>query len=92
MRLSQANASGGSSLIRVACPYCKLTRHYFPADLIQIFGDIEIDDIMRRTNCEKCQSRIDAKLIWPSGKEAVGIKIRRLVAIKIRRVPVWRED
>ncbi|MER8376496.1 hypothetical protein NKH19_28560 [Mesorhizobium sp. M1338] len=36
--------------------------------------------------------RLDVEAFVPTGQEAVGLRIRRLVAIKINRVPVWRED
>ncbi|WP_394887520.1 hypothetical protein [Mesorhizobium sp. AaZ16] len=33
-------------------PYCKRTHSYFPSDLIQIFGDADIDSLMGRMKCE----------------------------------------
>lgn len=82
------------SLVRVRCSYCKRTHHYRPDDLIQIFGDVDVDSLMRRIKCEGCDGSgsIKVEAFYPSGKEAVGLRIRRLVAIKIQRVPVWRED
>jgi hypothetical protein len=34
----------------------------------------------------------DVLAFVPSGREAVGLRIRRLVAIKFQRVSIWRED
>jgi hypothetical protein len=36
-------------------------------------------------------STMSVEAFHPSGKEAVGLRIRRLVAIKVQRVPVWRD-
>ena len=80
-------------LIRVRCAYCKTVRNYFPADLIQIFGDLEIDILMDRMTCEKGKhGRLDVRTFLPQGAEAVGVRIRRLVAIQIKRIPVWRDE
>lgn len=80
-------------LVRVTCRYCKRTHNYRPDDLIQIFGDMDTDDLMRRMKCEKGHTGLMAvETFVPTGKEAVGLRIRRLVAIKIQRLPVWRED
>ncbi|WP_378947795.1 hypothetical protein [Mesorhizobium sp. ANAO-SY3R2] len=52
-----------------------------------------MDSLVHRMKCEAGDHgtmRVEA--IYPTGKEAIGLKIRRLVAIKIRRVPVWREE
>ena len=80
-------------LVRVSCSYCKRSHVYYPADLIQIFGDVDCDSLMVRMSCEGCDNgSINVKGFVASGREAVGLKIRRLVAIKVRRVPIWRED
>ena len=91
--LSRLN-DGGMRLVRVRCGYCKRTHNYFPADLIQIFGDVDVDSLMDRMRCENGtdHGRLDVKAFAPTGTEAVGLRIRRLVAIKIRRVPVWRDE
>lgn len=81
-------------LVRVTCRYCKRSHAYRPDDLIQIFGDVDVDSLMDRMTCENdpAHGRLDVKRFSPIGSEAVGLKIRRLVSLKIRRVPVWRED
>lgn len=79
--------------VRVACTYCKRKHHYYPHDLIEVFGDVDVDSLMHRIKCENCdKGSMDVRAILPTGMDAVGMKIRRLVALKIRHVPVWRED
>lgn len=34
------------------CRYCKRLYNYFPDDLIQIFGDVDVDSLAHRMNCE----------------------------------------
>jgi hypothetical protein len=82
------------SLVRVTCRYCKRAHCYRPEDLIQIFGDVDVDSLMERMKCENGGDHgvLDVKSFAPSGADAVGLRIRRLVAIKMVRVPVWRED
>ena len=63
-----------------------------PEDLIQIFGDVDVDSLSLRMKCENGDhGLLHVEAFSPSGREAVGLRIRRLVAIKIHRVPVWRE-
>lgn len=90
--LSRLNASG-VQLLRVRCAYCKRSHNYFPGDLIQIFGDVDCDSLAHRMRCENGDhGALDVDAFSPTGAEAVGLRIRRLVAIRIRREPVWRED
>lgn len=80
-------------LVRVKCRSCKRSHNYRPDDLIQIFGDVDVDSLMQRMKCENGDHGwLEVEAFSPSGKEAVGLRIRRLVAIRIQRVPVWRED
>ncbi|MHA6687727.1 hypothetical protein [Mesorhizobium sp. A556] len=91
--LSRLN-EGGIRLVRVTCKYCKRSHNYRPDDLIQIFGDVDVDSLMHRMKCEggKDHGMLDVQAFWPTGREAVGLRIRRLVAIQMRRVPVWSEE
>lgn len=90
--LSRLTADGGMRLVRVRCVICRRTYNYFPGDLIQIFGDVDVDSLERRITCEAGDHRpLEVKAFEPAGAEAVGLKIRRLVAIRIQRIPVWRE-
>ncbi|MGS1093137.1 hypothetical protein ACVCNR_00950 [Aquamicrobium terrae] len=81
-------------LVRVTCRYCKRSHVYRPDDLIQIFGDVDVDSLMHRMKCEggAGHGQLDVKGFLPSGSELVGLRIRRLAAIKFQRVPVWKDD
>ncbi|RWE78786.1 hypothetical protein [Mesorhizobium sp.] len=82
-------------MVRVTCRYCKRQHNYQPSDLIQIFGDVDVDSLAERMTCEdggRAHGRLDVVAFVPTGREAVGLRIRRLVAIKVNRIPVWRED
>lgn len=91
MRLSALNDP--PCFVKLACYRCKRAHHYHPGDLIQLFGDIDVEAIPRRLKCEECgPGTLETAIVYPHGSAAVGLKVRRLVAIKIQRVPVWRED
>jgi hypothetical protein len=89
--LSEAHASG--QLVRVSCRRHDDARYYQPADLIQIFGGVDVNQLDRAMKCERCGQRdnIDVDVRLPSGMELDKIKVRRLVEIKIQKLPVWRE-
>lgn len=88
-----SNLIDGRSLLRIRCAYCKRQHNYFPEDLIQIFGDVDVDSLMNRMVCEHGNhGALDVRAFVPTGSEAVGLRIRRLVMLKIKRVPVWREE
>lgn len=38
-----SNLNDGMRLVRIRCRYCKRTHCYHPSDLIQIFGDVDVD-------------------------------------------------
>jgi len=81
-------------ILRVRCHTRKTLHHYRPEDLIQIFGDADVNSLHRRRKCEQCRrnSALSVDFFQPVGSDAIGLKIRRLVAIKLLRVPVWREE
>lgn len=89
-----SNADRNRSIIRVRCAYCKRTAYYNPVDLILIFGDVEVDDLMRRMKCEsgKEHGMLAVDCISPCGEDAIRIKLRRLDSIRLKRIPIWRED
>lgn len=90
--LSSAHDAG--QLVRVSCGYHDDRRYYRPADLIQIFGDIDVNRLGRLMKCERCGRRdnIDVEARLLPAQERDRITVRRLVEIKIRKLPVWRED
>lgn len=90
--LSWAHQRG--QLVQVACGYCPCVRHYVPGDLIRLFGDIDVQGLGRRIRCERCGRRdnMDADLRQPPAAEPQRMTVRRLVDIRIRRTPVWRDE
>lgn len=90
--LSRANDN--LQLVRVRCNYCKRQHIYQPTDLIQVYGDRDVDSLMQHMICDGGSSHgtQDVKAFNPMGKELIGLRIRRLAGIKVNRVPVWRDD
>ncbi|RUW80457.1 hypothetical protein EOA28_04805 [Mesorhizobium sp. M2A.F.Ca.ET.067.02.1.1] len=81
-------------LVRVRCRYCKRFHNYQPSDLIQIFGDVDVDSLADRMVCEsggRDHGRLDIEAFAPTGREAVGLVIRQLIGFKVQRIPIWRE-
>lgn len=89
-----SNLNEHRQLVRVRCAYCKRLHNYRPDDLIQVFGDVDVDSLSYRIKCEGGEDHgtLEVKSFVPTGSEAVGLRIRRLVAIKMKRVPIWSED
>ena len=83
----------GGQLIKITCTWCKLSHWYFPSDLRILFGDVMFREIENRFRCQKCGKKeyLKADIHHPSAEERAGMKVRRLVAIKIVRRPVWKE-
>jgi len=82
-------------LVMVGCAYCRRVHVYYPTDLTQLFGDADVDSLARRMICESVPGGhgvLRVERIFSGSREMVGVKIRRLVAIKVRRIPVWREE
>jgi predicted metal-binding protein len=90
--LSKAHDTG--QLVCVSCGLCPGKRYYRPADLKVVFGDMDAHSLAPFMKCERCGKKdyMRAELVTPIGEEAVRIKVRRLVRIKTKRVPVWRDD
>lgn len=86
-------AERNRTLIRIRCAYCKRVAHYHPIDLLEIYGDVEVDSLMRRMRCEvgKDHGDMDVRCISPSAEEAQGMKVRRLTGVILTRVPIWTE-
>ena len=92
-RLSDAHAA--RQYIKVKCGLCHSpTRHYSPADLMRLLGDVPILSLCNEMKCEKCGHKeyLDIDVLSASAAERASFKLRRLVEVKVRKVPVWRED
>ena len=88
-------AHDAGQLIGVRCNLCAgRKRYYLPIDLIRLFGDLSIAEAAQRMKCEKCghHDYLRAEIVNASAAERQAIKVRRLVGVKMRKVPVWRED
>lgn len=73
---------------------CFETRHYLPADLKAVLGNIDCDDLDEHMRCERC-GRSDcmrAGAFVPSAQERQAIRIRRLVSVKLKKIPIWRYE
>lgn len=88
--LSDAKRDG--MLVRIRCNYHKIQRWYVPDDLRQIFGDIDVDSIMRRMRCDQCRNFVDVKGEILSATERRTIRVRRLERMRYVARPVWRDD
>ena len=88
LRLSEAHDLG--KLMLVTCGHCFSKRYYFPGDLRRLLGNKEIDDISIK--CEGCGHRADVTGVHLAGQERAGLRVRKLVAIKIKEVPVWKDQ
>ncbi|GAA2867679.1 hypothetical protein GGQ99_001256 [Aminobacter niigataensis] len=82
-------------LVEVRCAYCKRAHVYYATDLMQLFGDVDVDSLAGRMTCESVtggHGLLHVERIFSGSREMVGRKIRRLVAIQIKRVPIWKEE
>lgn len=80
-------------LVRVRCMTCNIRRHYLPVDLMKLVGDIPFWDVERHMRCEGCgRKELDVDLILPTAKERAGIRVRRLVEVRMIKRPVWRAE
>ncbi len=90
--LSDAHDVG--QLVRIACQHCNIKRHYRPADLQQLVGNVECEKASLGMRCGKCR-RVEylVTITWnPTAQERVGLRIRRLVEIRNVRKVIWRDE
>lgn len=82
-----------SLFIRIKCTWCKIDHLYRPADLVPLCGDITVYEIAGKFRCERCdkKSYMEAELYSPMAADTVGLKVRKLVEIKLVRKPVWQD-
>lgn len=78
-------------LVKVSCRYCKRARLFETADLVETFGDIDVDDLAERLKrCNGCKKTLtlDVGIVSRTDREAETLTRRRLV----KRRPVWRDE
>ncbi len=80
-------------VVWMRCNFCRgPQRYYDPKDLAVVLGNVELDRLRGRLKCEVCEKGdyLDVGKRRIAELERTGTPIRRLV--RVRRVPVWRED
>lgn len=89
-----SNAHDVGQLVRIECGYCNIKRDYKPDDIQRLVGDVGVDDVPRQMRCEKCRRAENLRAVFwsPTGQELAGLRIRRLVDIKMVRKVIWRDE
>lgn len=89
--LSDANTDG--MLVKIKCHACSITHCYRPADLITICGDVQLDEIAGFFRCESCGRKafLSADWLTAQGGDFRGIRLRRLVGVRLVRVYDWED-
>ncbi|MCR5859745.1 hypothetical protein [Mesorhizobium sp. J428] len=84
-----------NELARISCRGCRTERLYALKDLLTLFGDIEVDDVVyvQRWRCISCGND-DMGIDLPrlSGVERQAAKVRRISRIEYVRKVSWREE
>lgn len=90
-RLSKAHEIG--QFVRVHCPICKVTRHYRPADILKLCGDVNVFQLKGQFRCDRCGDRDAVSISFVSllAAEVPGLVVRELERIEVRHVPIWRD-
>jgi hypothetical protein len=83
-----SDVARNNDVIKVRCRYCKHARLFEVADLIEVFGDVDVDDVgVKMKGCRLCRSTfhtLDVDAVSRSAREARGVKWRK-------RVLVWKD-
>ncbi len=89
-----SKAEGTRQIVKIECMYCRITHRYRCSDLLQICGDVPVDEIAPKFCCEKCKKkdylRAEFELPWPA--DTGKLRIRKLERIKTVLKPVWKDD
>jgi hypothetical protein len=88
--LSKAHRAG--QLVRVRCGHCNIARHYVPADLQRLAGDLPAAAIKMR--CEKCGKSEWMRVSFENlpAAERQEIRVRRLAEVRLVRKVIWRDE
>ncbi len=89
-KLGDAEASG--QLLRVRCNFCRSQRHYQPADIMKLAGNVPFNSIHGR--CMGCyrDDYLDFRLVLPTAAERQAIRVRRLAGVRMVRQVRWRDE
>jgi hypothetical protein len=86
-----ADSARNGAYLRAECRYCKTVHFYLPADMKEVCGDVQVDDVKFR--CETCGDRdIRPSEYHPPIAELQTMTIRRLEKIYFQRRVVWRDE
>jgi flavoprotein len=86
-----SNAHSNGALLRVTCQGCSPARHYFPTDLMTLFGDMPVMNLEDCMSCERCRQRVRVRAVHPTAAERIGMRVRKLDEVKMVRRVRWRE-
>lgn len=91
-RLSDAERY--QQIVRVHCKLCRTKRIYLIGDVMAVLGDLPVYRLGQSMKCDHCghNEYVDARCDTVQRSDFGNLKIRRLEAIKMVRVPIWRED
>jgi hypothetical protein len=81
-------------IVRIDCMYCRITHRYRCRDLLQLCGDVPVDEIAPQFRCDVCKHKdyLKAEFELPWGADTGKLRIRKLVRIKTLLKPVWKDD
>lgn len=81
-------------LARIKCRRCKTERFYAFKDLLVLFGDIEVDDVVyiQRWRCQCGETEMEIAPARLSGPERQATKVRRINRIEYVRKVTWQEE
>ena len=79
-------------MVCVECGLCNIKRHYYPADLKTLLGDISADEI--RMRCDRCHKSefVNALFVRLSGPERQSIRMRKLAEVRMVRKVIWQDE
>ncbi|TIQ36271.1 MAG: hypothetical protein E5X48_10835 [Mesorhizobium sp.] len=88
------HAHDAGQIARISCGHCNIKRHYKPAELREVVGNLTIEEVRRKARCQVCGKTefMHAELIHAHGQELVTIRFRRLKEIRWERRVIWRDE
>lgn len=94
MAFTLKHADENGMLVRVTCQHCRITHRYLAKDLLTLCGELGLHEIPRWFRCEECKDKrwmvADWQVVY--GPDVGKVKVRRLVKVFFRRVPVWKDE
>jgi hypothetical protein len=88
-----ANPARFNMLVKVTCQLCRVRRRYLATDLLTLCGPVGLDEIPLKFRCEKCDDKRDMVADFENqhGEDIGKLKIRRLVKVTYKRLPIWQD-